>query len=72
MKSKTEKTAREIIMSAIKRGRTNDEALAAAIKAHPKTTTTLATVNWLRNQIRRKHPTVQTDRATRYYRNSPK
>jgi len=62
------KNSREIIIAAIKRGRSNEEALAAARKKFPNTTTTLATVNWIRNQVRKTHPAVKSDRAARQSR----
>jgi hypothetical protein len=65
--------AREVIIAAIKRGATNEEALTTAVKKHPRTTISPATVNYLRNQLRKTHPkTVKSDREARRLRLHPR
>ena len=46
------KSAPETVIAALKRGKTNAEALAAVKRAHPYSTMSLPTVNWYRNRLR--------------------
>lgn len=48
--------------AAIKRGKTNQEALAAVRKHYPSTRLSLATINYYRNNIRRTFAEVKSDR----------
>lgn len=58
-------SAAKIIIAQIKKGRTNAEALAAARKVHPRTTYSLASVNYYRNGLRAKGVKVPSDREAR-------
>ncbi|WP_027521732.1 hypothetical protein [Bradyrhizobium sp. Ec3.3] len=59
------KSVAEIVIAALKRGKTNAEALAAAKKAHPYTTMSLPTVNWYRNRLRAEGAKVPSDREAK-------
>jgi anaerobic glycerol-3-phosphate dehydrogenase len=58
-------TMTQILKSAIKRGKSNAEALAEAKKEHPYSKMSEATVNYLRNQLRRTDKKIQSDRAAK-------
>ena len=58
-------SVREIIVFGIHNDWTNSEIVAHALKRHPHSTLTAATVNYTRNQIRRKDKRIKSDRATR-------
>ncbi|MET3995874.1 hypothetical protein ABID65_007546 [Bradyrhizobium sp. S3.9.2] len=66
------KTAADIIVSALKRGKTNAEALAAAKHAHPRTTLSLPSVNWYRNRLQAEGAKVPTEREARRRRTTQK
>lgn len=59
------RSAAEVVVAALKRGKTNAEALAAARRAHPRTTMSLPTVNWYRNRLRSEGAKVPTDREAK-------
>ena len=58
-------SVREIIVWGINNDWTNAEIVALALKRHPHSTLTAATVNYTRNQIRRGNKAIKSDRATR-------
>lgn len=58
-------SVREIIVWGINNEWTNSEILELCLKKHPHSTITAATVNYTRNQIRRKDKSIKSDRATR-------
>jgi len=53
------------IKAGLRTGLTNEEILAAVRKKHPKSEMTLATINYLRNQIRKTDKTVPNNRVAR-------
>jgi len=65
MKAERVRTVRELTIWAIHKGKTNAEALACILKLHPRSTITLATINYVRNQIRQTDKTVMSDRAAK-------
>jgi anaerobic glycerol-3-phosphate dehydrogenase len=58
-------TMHEIIGTEIRKGKSNAEALAAAKAAHPYSKMSEATVNYIRNQLRKKDKTIKSDRAAK-------
>lgn len=58
-------TVREIIVFGLNNDWTNAEIVAHALKRHPNSPLTIATVNYTRNQMRRKDKAIKSDRATR-------
>ena len=64
-KSKKPRTIAETITAALKRGKSNAEALASVKEEHPHATTSLATINWYRNRLRQEGVTIPTDREAR-------
>ena len=52
----------DVIKAAIRDGKTNEEALAAAKAQFPDCKTSLASVNWYRNQLRSTDKSVPTSR----------
>ena len=65
-KSKTPKAPKRgvgtVAIEAIRAGRTNEQALAAVMKEFPKAKTTLSSVNWYRNTLRKDDKTIPTAR----------
>lgn len=59
------RTSHEILTAKITAGLTNVEVLAAIKRAYPHTTLGLATVNYYRNQMRRKDRTIVSDTKAR-------
>lgn len=59
------KTTLEILTAQFKRKRNNAQALAAVLKLHPRSKMTPATVNWYRNQMRRKDPAIPSEHSLR-------
>jgi hypothetical protein len=59
------KTTLEILAAEFKRKRNNSQVLAAVVKAHPRTTMTLATVNWYRNRMRKTDKTIPSEHSLR-------
>ena len=55
----------EVAMEAIKAGKTNEEALAAVQKAIPGSKTSLASINWYRNNMRKTDKSIPTSRELR-------
>lgn len=62
------RTSHQILIAKLKAGKTNVEVLAAITRAYPHTTLGLATVNYYRNQLRRKDSNVPSDHYARYQR----
>lgn len=58
-------TVTEIVVGAIRAGKSNKEALAAVKAALPNSKTTIATVSWYRQSLRRKGEQVPTAREVR-------
>lgn len=58
-------SAREMTVAGIHKGKSNADIVAAIRKAHPRSTITAATVNYVRNQIRQGDKSVKSDRAVR-------
>jgi hypothetical protein len=52
----------DVITEAIKAGKTNEDALAAARAEFPDGKTTLASVNWYRNKLRAEDKSIPTAR----------
>ncbi|MBR0876928.1 hypothetical protein JQ608_06890 [Bradyrhizobium liaoningense] len=59
------RSAAELVIAALKRGKTNAEALAAAKRVHPHTNMSLPTINWYRNRLRAEGAKVPTEREAR-------
>lgn len=55
-------TVNERIKAAIRKGMTNADALAYAKEEHPYSEKTKATVNYIRNEMRRKDSSIKSDR----------
>ena len=53
------------VLRAFKAGKTNAEALALYKQKHPRSTYSVATVNWLRNQLRKEGRDIPTERQAR-------
>lgn len=65
-KTKTKvQTSYEIVVSGLKRGKTNADVLARVMKVHPKSTMGLATVNWYRCRLREQGFAVGSDREAK-------
>ena len=60
----------DVIRRALLRGLTNAETLAIVRKRFPHSTMELVTVNLYRNQLRKKHPKIQSEREARKRRAS--
>ena len=58
-------SVRELVVWGIHNDHTNSEVVALVLKKHPHSTITAATVNYTRNQIRRKDKSVKSDRRAR-------
>lgn len=58
----SKRSPESIATAAIKRGKTNQEALAAVRRLYPASRLSLATINYYRNNLRRGHPHVLSDR----------
>jgi len=58
-------TTRELTIWGINNDRSNAEVVALVLKKHPHSQITAATVNWTRNQVRRKNKAIKSDRVTR-------
>jgi hypothetical protein len=65
MPKKRTMTARERIIRGIHFGETNAEIVAAVRADHPRSPTTAATVNYIRNEVRKGDKSVKSDRAVR-------
>jgi hypothetical protein len=65
MKTKRPRTARELTIWGIHRGMSNAEIAARIKREHPRSPTTAATVNYIRNEIRKGDKSVKSDRAVR-------
>lgn len=66
MTAKRKRTARELTIWAIHRGETNAEIARRVKLAHPKSPlVTPATVNYIRNEIRKADKSVRSDRTIR-------
>ena len=61
--SKRIRTARELVIWALHRNEDNATILARVKKAHPKSPMTLATINFIRNSVRKTDNTVASERA---------
>lgn len=59
------KSTIEILRAQFKRKRNNAQALAAVVRAHPRTTMTLASVNWYRNRMRKDDATIPSEHSLR-------
>ena len=64
-KTKKVKSGREIVIWALHRGKSNSEILTRVLKEHPKSPMTLATINFIRNGVRKDSPNVKSERALR-------
>ena len=65
-------TIGETACKAIRAGRTNEETLAAVLKSHPDAKTTMASVAWYRNDLRKRGEKVPTSREITAARNAKK
>lgn len=65
MTTKRIRTAREMTIWALHKGESNVAIVARVKKAHPHSTITAATVNYIRNQIRQDDKSMKSDRAVR-------
>lgn len=65
MTTKRKRTARELTIWGIHRGMTNADIAARVKKDHPRSPITAATVNYVRNEIRKGDKSVKSDRAVR-------
>jgi len=65
-RKKKTRTVREIIIASLKCGRINAEVLTAVKKVHPRTTYSLASINWYRNRLRSEEGmTIPSERECR-------
>ena len=60
----------DVIRRALLRGLTNAETLALVRKKFPHSTMTVPTINLYRNQLRKDHPQITSDREARKRRAS--
>lgn len=59
------KSKEEIATAAIKRGKSNEEALDAVRKVYPGSQMSAATINYWRNHLRRTNPKIKSASALR-------
>ena len=61
MPARKVKTNLEILLAAFLARKTNRDALAAVVAAHPHSKMSLSTVNWYRNRYKKEHPKIPSE-----------